>query len=63
MKNTLAALHNREFIAAHQLLAEFLIVRAAAWTAASGIRGVEGIDRFLAERFGEFFQRGRFGAA
>ena len=58
-----AAVHNSQFITAHELLAQLLVVGSVAWTIASCIRGIEGIDRFLAERFGEFLQSGGFGAA
>ena len=63
LQDAFATVHNSQFITAHELLAQLLIVCSVAWTIASRIRGIEGIDRFLAERFGEFFQSSGFGAA
>ena len=56
LKDTFAAVHNSQFITTHELLAQLLVVGSVAWTIASCIRGIEGIDGFFAECFGEFFQ-------
>ena len=63
LQDALAAIQHRQFIPAHKLVAEFLVVGAIAWAIATGIGIVVAVDGFLAECFGKIFQSGRLAAA
>lgn len=62
LQDALAAIQHRQFIPAHELVAEFLVVGAIAWAIATGIGIVVAVDGFLAECFGKIFQSGGFAA-
>ena len=44
-------------------MTELLVVQGMALLSAPALTGIEGIDRFLAERLVQILQRGRFAAA
>ena len=63
LQDTLAAVYDGQFIPAHQLLPELLVVCPVAGTVSPGIGSIKGIDRFLAQGFCQFLQCCRLRAA
>ena len=62
-KDTLVAVHDREFIAAHEFMAGLLIVEAIRPALASRVAGVIEINGLLAQRLADLLQGGGFLAA
>lgn len=63
LQDALAAIQDSQLIPAHELLAQLLKVGSVAGTVAPCIRGVEGVNSFLAKSLREILQRGGFGPA
>ena len=63
LQDTLAAIHDSNFVSRQQVFAELLVVHAVARAVASGIRSVKGINGFLAQGLRKFLQCGRLRSA
>ena len=63
LQDTLAAIHDSNFVSRQQVLSELLIVCSVTGTVASGVGSIEGIDRFLAQGFCQFLQCRRLRAS
>ena len=54
LQNTLSAVHHGYFVLAHQLLSQFLIIQSVGGLAAPVLRRVVAVNRFPAQRVGDF---------
>ena len=63
LQDALAAVQHCKLVPAQQFVAHLLERSAVTGAIATGVRGVEGINRFFAQHFGQVFQGGGFGAA
>ena len=63
LQDALVSIHNRKFISTHQLFPGFLIIHAIRLALPAGIRCVEQIYGFLAQRLADFLQGRAFLAA
>ena len=63
LKDALSAVHDGQFILAHQLFTELLIVERVRGFPTTTLAGVIGVDGFLAQHSGQLFEGGRLLAA
>lgn len=63
LENTFAAVHDGQFILAHEFLAELLIIEAVGYFLSPAFPCVERIDRFLSELGAQFLECRRFNAS
>ena len=63
LEDTLAAVHDGQFILAHKLFAELLVVKRMGCLAAPALAGVVGVDGLLAQHGGQLLEGCRLFAA
>ena len=63
LEDALAAVHNGQFILAHKLFAELLVVERVGGFPPTVLAGVVGVDGFLAQHGGQLLEGSRFLAA
>ena len=63
LQDTLAAVHNSQFVSAHELVTRLLVRCAVAGTVAAGVGSVVEVDGFTAQSRRQLFQGGVFRAA